>query len=96
MLKKWIQKLRDNNMVLDMANVILGVVLLIALVLVFTIESSLALLLAVWSAGLMNTVNGLKAMKHRERKTAGQSMVFMGLLIVFGGTILVFSMMGIF
>lgn len=94
-MKKLLQKLKDNRLLLDTLNVVLGVVMIIALVLVFILRSNLALLAAIWTAGLMNAVNGLKAMKQKERKMMGQSMFFMGMLVIVIGTVLVFSMMGV-
>lgn len=93
-MRKFLQRLKENNLLLDAANVALGVVMLASLAFVFTTQSNLALLLAIWSAGLMNATNGLKAMKQKGRKGMGQSMFFMGILVIAIGTMLVFSMMG--
>ncbi|MBQ9118526.1 MAG: hypothetical protein IJY09_00525 [Lachnospiraceae bacterium] len=90
-MRKLIQKLKENNLILDTVNVILGVVMILAIIAVFVWQSVIALFITVWSAGLMNTVNGLKLLMKKEKKMMGQSMVFMGVLIIVAGTVLLLS-----
>lgn len=94
-IKKLLERLKENNLLLDAANIVLGIVMLAAIAFIFTTQSNIAVLIAVWAAGLMNAVNGLKAMKHKERKAMGQSMFFMGILVIFIGTVLVLSSIGV-
>ena len=56
----WLQNLKNNELLLDGANVMLGFVLIITLLVYFMSGAYFALLLAVWAAGFMNIVNGLK------------------------------------
>lgn len=95
-MKKFLQKLKDNRLLLDAANVVLGLIMVVAFILTCTLHSNIALLFVVWGAGFMNIVNGLKAMGRGKQKAMGQSMVFLGFLIVIGGTMLVLSMMNVF
>lgn len=95
-MRKFFKQINDNHLWLDFANIILGVIMIIMLVLVFTIQSNLALLFAVWAGGFMNMVNGFKCMKQKNKRNMGYSFVFTGLLIAVGGSLLVLRMMGMF
>lgn len=95
MRKLW-KKLRDNELLLDSLNVILGLVLLAALAAFFISQAYIALLAAVWAAGFMNVVNGVKAARKKKNGALGQSMIMLGMFIAVGGTILIFSAMGLF
>ena len=93
-MRKFFEKLKNNQLLLDGMNVALGVVLLVSLIVFMASRVWLALLAAVWAAGLINMVNGLKAMR-KKTGVFGQSMLFMGALIIIGGTVLVLSAMGL-
>lgn len=96
-MRKFLQKLRDNKLLLDSINVVAGFVLLVALLIFFVSQAFIALLVAVWAAGLMNMANGFKAMRRNKKGAAlGQSMVMLGMIILVGGTALVLSAMGLF
>ncbi len=90
-MRKWIKKLKENKLLLDGINVAIGLVMIIALVVLFTTESVISLFVVVWAAGLINIMNGLKMLGKKNQKMLGQSMVFMGMLIIVAGTILAFS-----
>ena len=92
-MKKFLQKLKDNHLLLDAANVVLGLIMVVAFILTATLRSNIALLFLVWGAGFMNVVNGLKTMRRQKQKMMGQSMIFLGFLIIIGGTMMVLSMM---
>lgn len=95
-MRKFLQKIKDNKLLLDGINVIAGFVLLIALLVFFISQAYLALLLAVWAAGFMNMANGLKYMRGKKKNTSvGPSMVMLGMIILLGGTVLILSMMGV-
>ncbi len=91
-MRKFLEKLKNNKLLLDGLNVAAGVVLLVSLIVFAVSRAWLALLPAIWAAGLINMSNGLKAMS--KTKAMGQSMLLMGALILLGGTIFVFSAMG--
>ncbi|MDE6873889.1 MAG: hypothetical protein K2P87_05480 [Lachnospiraceae bacterium] len=96
-MRKFLQKIRDNKLLLDGINVVAGFVLLLALLIFFISQAFIALLIAVWAAGFMNMANGLKAMKRNKKGAAlGQSMVMLGMIILIGGTALILSAMGLF
>lgn len=95
-MRKFWKKLKDNELLLDSLNVILGLVLIAALAVFFISQAYIALLAAVWAAGFMNMVNGVKAARKKKGGTLGQSMVMLGMFIVVGGTMLIFSVMGLF
>lgn len=95
-MRKFWKKLKDNELLLDSLNVILGLVLIAALAVFFISQAYIALLAAVWAAGFMNMVNGVKAARKKKGGTLGQSMVMLGMFIVVGGTMLIFSAMGLF
>ena len=90
-MHKLIQKLKNNDLILDTVNVILGIIMIIAIFIVFKWQSVIALFATVWMAGLINVVNGLKLLLKKNKKMLGQSMVFMGMLIIVGGTVLLVS-----
>lgn len=95
-MKKFLQKIKDNQLLLDAINVICGFILIVAL-LVFVIgRAYLALLIAVWAAGFINIGNGLKAMRKKNGAILGQSMLMLGVIILIGGTALILSMMGMY
>lgn len=95
-MRKFLQKIKDNKLLLDGINVIAGFVLLVALLVFFINQAYIALLLAVWAAGFMNMANGLKYMRGKKKNTAaGPSMVMLGMIILLGGTALILSMMGV-
>ncbi|MDE7211298.1 MAG: hypothetical protein K2O03_07620, partial [Lachnospiraceae bacterium] len=96
-MRKFLQKLKDNKLLLDGVNVVGGFVLLVALLVFFISKAYLALLVAIWAAGLMNMANGLKSMRKKKTGAAlGQSMVMLGMIILIGGTALILSAMGLF
>lgn len=96
-MRKFLQKLKDNKLLLDGINVVGGFVLLVALLVFFISKAYLALLVAIWAAGLMNMANGLKSMRKKKGGAAlGQSMVMLGMIILIGGTALILSAMGLF
>lgn len=94
-MKKFLQKLKDNKLLPDALNVVLGIVLIAALAVFFINQAYLALLAAVWAAGLINVVNGLKAAGKKKGGGLGQSMAMLGAIIIIGGTALIFSAMGL-
>ncbi len=94
-MRNFLQKIRDNKLLLDGINVIAGFVLLIALLVFFITRLYLALLIAIWAAGLINMANGFKSMRAKKGGVMpGQSMVLLGFVILIGGTALVLSLMG--
>ena len=90
-MKKFLEKLKQNNLLLDGANVVAGIVMMAAFVLFIITKAWLALLFVVWSAGVINIVNGMKTMRKKGKQTLGQSMLLFGVIILFGGTILVIT-----
>nr|MDE7326457.1 hypothetical protein [Lachnospiraceae bacterium] len=95
-MRKFFQKIKDNKLLLDGVNVIAGFVLLIALLVFFITQAFIALLVAIWAAGLINIANGFKSMRAKKGGVMpGQSMVLLGFIILVGGTVLVLSMMGL-
>ncbi len=93
-MRKFFQRLKENKLLLDGINVVAGFVLLVALLVFFISRAYIALLFAVWAAGFMNMANGLKYMRGKNRNAAvGPSMVMLGMIILFGGTALILSMM---
>lgn len=92
-MRKFLQKLKNNDLLLDSLNVGIGFVLIVTLAVFMITGAYLVLLLAVWAAGMINMVNGFKTMKKKAHATLGQSMVFLGMIILVGGSVLVISMM---
>ena len=92
-MRKLFEKLKNNKLLLDAVNVVMGIVLLVSLIVFAAAKAWPALLPAIWAAGLINMANGMKAM--RKTKVLGQSMLLMGALILIGGTIFVLSAMGL-
>lgn len=87
-MNKWWKILRDRQMILDIANVVLGILMIAAMFTVFRWNSVIGLFVTIWSAGLMNIANGLKMISQKNRKTLGQSMMLLGAIIAIGGTLL--------
>ena len=58
-MKKFLEKLKQNNLLLDGANVVAGIVMMAAFVLFIITKAWLALLFVVWSAGVIKIVNGM-------------------------------------
>ena len=95
-MKKFLQKIKDNQLLLDAVNVVCGFILIVALLAFVISQAYLALLVAVWAAGLINVGNGLKAMRRKRGVVFGQSMLMLGVIILIGGTALILSMMGLY
>lgn len=96
-MKKFLQKIKENKLLLDSVNVVAGFVLLVALLVFFISQAYIALLIAIWAAGFMNMANGFKSMRGKKgANTAGQSMVMLGMILLVGGTALILSAMGLF
>lgn len=56
-MKKFLQKIKDNQLLLDAVNVVCGFILIVALLAFVISQAYLALLVAVWAAGLINVGN---------------------------------------
>lgn len=94
---KFLQKIKENKLLLDSINVVAGFVLLVSMLVFFINQALIALLLAIWAAGFMNMANGLKVIrKNKKGAPVGQSMVMLGMIILVGGTALVLSAIGLF
>lgn len=70
----------------DLVNSLLGIVLIVALILLFLYPyNRYAILTACSSGGLINISNGLKLMKDPKKTTTGMTFLMMGGILIFVG-----------
>ncbi len=87
-MRKWIQKLKENKLLLDGINVVVGLFMIIAMIVLFTTGSVISMFVVIWAAGIINIMNGMKMLGKKNQRMMGQSMIFFGGLIIVAGTIL--------
>ncbi|NLP35593.1 MAG: hypothetical protein GX359_10485 [Clostridiales bacterium] len=82
--------IREFSLSLDIINVLLGILLMIFLILIFTIpHNSLLLFMAFATGGIMNIVNGLKYKKDPKRRNMGMLFILFGFIVIFIGYLMV-------
>jgi uncharacterized membrane protein HdeD (DUF308 family) len=81
--------IKDNKLLLDIVNVILGIVIIILFVLVFFNPQNKYLFLAAFEvSGFMNIVNGLRQIKDNSKKHMGKFFLLSGIIIMAIGILL--------
>jgi hypothetical protein len=85
-MKKLSQIVKDNNLIFDVVNVILGIGLLVAIVLFILMPGNMvAFAFLCWMAGIMNVSNGIKQYRDKKKRTFAMCLIMVGMIILIGG-----------
>ena len=88
MLKKISKFLKNQEAVIDAANVLLGLLMLTALVVFWKTGNKISMYAIIFCGGAMNLCNGFRYLKQKERKSLGQSMILFGFVVLLLGVVL--------
>lgn len=81
--------IKDNKLLLDIVNVILGIVIIILFILVYLNPHNRYLFFAAFEvSGFMNIVNGIRQIKDNSKKQRGSFFLLSGIIIMIIGIML--------
>lgn len=82
--------IKDNKLLLDIFNVVLGVIVIAFIVLLFINPDNEYFLGGAFGvSGLMNITNGLRQIKVKHKKSMGQSLIMIGIVTFIVGVLFV-------
>lgn len=81
-MKNFIKLIKENNLIIDVLNVLAGLLLIITLVLFCLFPGNRIIIgLMILVAGIMNIGNGLKRYQDKRMKGLGISLITLGICI---------------
>jgi len=87
-VNKLMRILKDNRLLFDVINVMLGIAIIILVILIMMYPYNKYIRLAAFSVGgLMNISNGLKYLKDSKKKSMGMNLIMVGVFVIIVGVV---------